>query len=99
MIRYTTPTHIFNVNIDLTNAEVIYLTYKQNGNTTVEKTKSDMEITDKTVTVTLTQEDTGKFIFGEMVEIQIRAKFYDSTAVASNIMRTTVERVLKDGVI
>lgn len=99
MIKYTTPTHIFNVNVDLTSAEVIYLTYKQNNNIVVEKTKEDLTITPTQVTVTLTQEDTGGFIMGTPVEIQFRAKFYDTTAIASNIMKTTVERVLKDGVI
>lgn len=99
MIQYTTPTHIFNVNVDLTEAEVIFLTYKQNNNTVVEKTKNDLQITPTQITVTLTQEDTGGFVIGQPVEIQFRAKFYDTTAIASNIMKTTVERVLKDGVI
>ena len=99
MIQYTTPTHIFNVNVDLTEAEVIFLTYKKNNNTVVEKTKNDLQITPTQVTVTLTQEDTGGFVIGQPVEIQFRAKFYDTTAIASNIMKTTVERVLKDGVI
>lgn len=99
MIRYTTPTHIFKANIDLTNAETIFLTYKQNNSTVVEKTREDLEVTETAVTVTLTQEDTGKFVPGAQVEIQFRAKFYDGTAVASNIMKTSVERVLKDGVI
>lgn len=99
MIQFTTPTHIFNVNIDLTNADVIFVTYKQDNNTVVEKNKPDLEITENSVTLRLTQEDTGKFIYAQPVEIQIRARFFDGTAVASNIMRTTVERVLKDGVI
>lgn len=99
MIRYTTPTHIFNVNLDFTRVDVIYVTYNQNGTNLVEKTKKDLTITVDQITLTLSQEDTGKFVIGEPVEIQIRARFYDGTAVASNIMRTTVERVLKGGVI
>ena len=98
MIRGTTPTHIFNVNVDLTNADVIYITYKQGNDTVVEKVKSDCEITSTSVSVTLTQEDTLKFNASD-VEIQIRARFPDDSAIASNIMRTSVTRVLKSGVI
>ena len=98
MIRGTTPTHTFNVNVDLTNADVIYITYKQGNDTVVEKVKSDCEITSTSVSVTLTQEDTLKFNASD-VEIQIRARFPDDSAIASNIMRTSVTRVLKSGVI
>lgn len=31
--------------------------------------------------------------------IQIRAKFSDGTAVASNVIKTTAEMILKDGAI
>ena len=99
MIRFTTPTHIFNVNLDFTQVDVIFVTYNQNGTNLVEKEKNDLTITENQITLTLTQEETGKFVISEPVEIQIRARFYDGTAVASNIMRTSVERVLKGGVI
>lgn len=99
MIRFTTPTHVFKTNIDLTQAGVIFITYKQGGNTVVEKTKEDLTIEQDQLSVKLTQEDTGKFVQGNPVEIQIRVRFDDDTAIASNIMKTTVERVLKDGVI
>ena len=99
MIQFTTPTHIFNVNLDFTNVDVIYVTYNQNGTNVIEKSKPDLTITENSITLTLTQEDTGKLVFAQPVEIQIRARFYDGTAVASNIMKTTVERVLKGGVI
>lgn len=99
MIRFTTPTHVFKTNIDLTQADVIFVTYKQGGSTVVEKTKEDLTIEQDQLSVKLTQEDTGKFVQGNPVEIQIRVRFDDDTAIASNIMKTTVERVLKDGVI
>lgn len=99
MIRFTTPTHVFKTNIDLTQADVIFITYKQGGSTVVEKTKEDLTIEQDQLSVKLTQEDTGKFVQGNPVEIQIRVRFGDDTAIASNIMKTTVERVLKDGVI
>lgn len=98
MIRGTTPTHIFNVNVDLTDADVIYITYKQSDSIVVEKEKSDCTITADSVSVTLSQEDTLKFNTAA-VEIQIRARFPDGSAIASNIMQTTATRILKGGVI
>lgn len=98
MIRGTTPTHIFNVNVDLSEAEVIYITYKQSESIVVEKEKADCTVSGETISVKLTQEDTLKFNTAP-VEIQIRARFPDGSAIASNIMQTTVTRILKGGVI
>ena len=41
MIRGTTPTNIFNVDVDLTTATAIYITYNQNGKTVFEKSLAD----------------------------------------------------------
>lgn len=98
MYRGTTPTNIFNVDIDLTNAEVIYITYKQQNKVVIEKTKDDITVTTETLTVKLTQDETLKLTERE-VEIQIRARFSDGTALASNIIKTTANKILKDGVI
>lgn len=98
MKRGTTPTNIFNVNVDLTGAEVIYVTYKQSDSVVVEKEKGDCTVTSESISVMLTQEDTLKFNTGP-VEIQIRARFPNESAIASNIMKTTVTRILKGGVI
>lgn len=98
MIRGTTPLNIFNVDVDLTTAEVIYITYKQNNNVVIEKSIEDIAVTDKTLTVRLTQEETLK-LTERAVEIQIRARFADGTAIASNIIKTTASEILKDGVI
>ena len=98
MFRGTTPTNIFNVDLDLTTAEVIYITYKQNNRVVFEKDINDITVTSKALTVRLSQDDTLKLEERE-VEIQIRARFPDETAVASNIIKTTASRILKDGVI
>ena len=44
MIRGTTPTHHFICNADLSDAEVIYVTYQQ-GTKVLEKEKSDLSFT------------------------------------------------------
>lgn len=98
MFRGTTPTNVFNVDLDLTNAEVIYITYKQQNKVVFEKEKSDITVTENSLTVKLTQEETLKLTERE-VEIQIRARFSDGTALASNIIKTTANKILKDGVI
>lgn len=96
MRRGTTPTHRFGVDLDLTNATEVYLTYEQ-GALELEKTKDDMDITPEEVTVHLTQAETLAFIENKNIKIQFRAKFADNNAVASNIITTTIGEILKDG--
>ena len=98
MTRGTTPLHRFYVDIDLTGAEAIYITYKQFG-VTIEKTGSDISVTENYLDVALTQEETLAFSDRVKVEIQIRAKFSDGKAVASNIARASVHEILKQGAI
>lgn len=99
--RGSTPVNVFEVDFDITAAS-IYITYKQDGKTIVEKHGSDIE-TETTeggcsLTVHLTQEETLSFHYGD-VEIQVRYVFPNGTADASEIIRTRAERILKDGVI
>ena len=93
--RGTTPTNTFNVNIDLREATV-YVSYAQRGILLVDKTGTDLFITEDQIVTTLSQEDTLKFKPGE-VDIQIRYVKADGTADASNIIKTTVDQILKDG--
>ncbi len=99
MRRGTTPTNTFTTDIDLSDAEVIFLTYKQKGRTVLEFDRSRITVTPENISVTLTQEETLAFSEKDGVRIQIRAKFMDDSAVASNIMLTSIAEILKDGVI
>ena len=99
MRRGTTPTHIFNVDVDLTLAEVIYITYKQRSRTCLEKSIADLAITADKLECTLTQEETLRLNAKLPVEIQIRARFPDGSAVASGIIEIPAEAILKEGVI
>lgn len=99
MRRGTTPTHIFNTSIDLSDADIIFVTYEQNGVQVIEKTKADIEFSQLSIQVKLTQAETLAFDIKAPVEIQIRAKFPDGSAIASNIMRTTAQKILKEGAI
>ena len=112
MIRGTTPTHVFNVDIPLDNIAVLYVTYKQGKDIVLEKTLDDVEINaeEKTISVTLSQEDTLKFKNTNfswlnpnqnkkdmMIQCQLRIKYNDDSALASNIMLLDVYDILKDG--
>lgn len=97
MRRGSTPTNTFAVDIDLTGATV-FISYEQKGGVVLEKTGDDLTVTADSITLDLTQEDTLKFATGEVL-IQIRYVFPNGAADASNIIKTTFERIIKDGVI
>lgn len=97
--RGTTPTHIFNVDADLTGAEAIYITYRQRNGTVLEKGIEDIAIQPGQLQISLTQEDTLLFDTNAPVSIQIRARFPDGTAIASNIVNISANVILKEGVI
>ena len=93
--RGSTPTNVFNVNVDLTGAK-IYITYKQGNKIVVEKTGADIQVEQNKLTTRLSQEDTLKFTPGA-VRVQIRYVRPDGAADASNIIETRAEEILKDG--
>lgn len=97
--RGTTPTHIFNTDVDLSNAVAIYVTYKQANTIVAEKNINEMTVTPESIVLTLTQEDTLNFMPMRNVLIQIRAKFPDGVAIKSKTISASVEDVLKEGVI
>lgn len=99
MIRGTTPTLEFTLPFDVTLIENAYITFSQNGEVVLEKSLSDCEKSADKLTLRLTQEDTLKFISPNIVEIQLRVKTFENDALASNIIKTSVEKILKDGVI
>ena len=100
MRRGTTPKNKFIPDIDLTDAEEIYITYKQ-GCRVLEKTKADLiDLEPELISVELSQEETLMFkSYGDDIEIQVRAKFAGGNVSASNIVKVPVERVLKEGII
>ena len=100
MKRGTTPTHTFSVDVDLTSATAIYLTYKQGNQTIVERDNTEMTVTAESIQVKLTQEETLAFNSAANIQIQIRAVFSDGTAIASDILTVSpAGQILKDGVI
>lgn len=99
MYRGTTPTNTITVDLDL-RAMTVFVTYSQGGRVIFEKTNSDITIETERILVPLTQEDTlalSAWNRGEPVLVQIRAIDALGNAVASNIMTTTADAILKDG--
>lgn len=102
MIRGTTPTHIFVLPEEMKDASfaALYITYQQRRKTVLEKTLDDVQRDGTTLTVRLTQAETlafGRGYVTEPVYIQIRAKTVDGDALASDIIKISVEQILKDG--
>lgn len=94
MRRYTTPTLPMTVPVDLTGAE-IHVTIKQ-GARKIQKTGTDIvsvwdaESGKTTLSVTLTQEETGAFLAGRKAEVQVNWIFSDGTRDATNIKQIDV---------
>lgn len=66
MVRGTTPTFIFNTPVDLTQATSVYVTFsKMDDDIILTKTGTDLDITDESVSVFLTQEETLSFPNGK----------------------------------
>lgn len=97
MRRGSTPTNTFLVDIDLRGATV-YVSYEQRRRVIFEKTGDELTIEADKIIVELSQEDTLALSVG-VVCIQIRYVFPNGAADASNIMTTTADRIIKDGVI
>ena len=96
MIRATTPTHIFTIesDIDLNTAKNIRVTYAQNGLVVLDKGKNDLSITEKTLTYSLSQEDTLLFKAGAPIDIQITVKTDTDIVLKSGIISIRVDRAL-----
>lgn len=99
MIRGTTPTLKFKLPFDTELLAEAWVTFTQLGHTVVDKTLADLEKQGDTLVLQLTQDETLMFQHEELVEIQIRARLNDDTAVASQKIRVGVDGILKEGVI
>ena len=99
MRRGTTPAITLTVDYDITEWTV-YVTLRNGGNM-LTLTNDALTMTYQnqktTIALALTQEQTLAFAVGSC-EVQVRA-IHDGTAIATNIEKLDVKRILKDGVI
>lgn len=97
MIRGTTPTLTFELPFDCEDIDIINISFAQHDNVVLEKDLYDCNIEGNTINVTLTEDDTLKFDSAETyAEVQIRVGIGEQR-LASQIMKISVDRVLKDG--
>lgn len=100
MIRGTTPQLTFTVPFDPRITEKIWITFSQNKKEVFTIEKTDCKLTDDAIICTLSQNQTLSLSPNMTLQIQMRVSFAngdDSTAMASDIIDTTVQQILKDG--
>jgi hypothetical protein len=96
MYRGTTPQFVFKFPFDVSEFSVLYVTFGQGSGRKIDKTLSDSTVDGDTLTVKLTQQETLSMSPGT-VNVQIRAKKPDGTALASNIVSLNVKNIIKGG--
>lgn len=97
MIRGTTPTLEFILPFDTSTLAEAYITFAQNSEIVLDKKMDTCICEGEKLTLSLTQKDTLAFCVGKVIEIQLRVRTIDGEALASNIISTTAERIIKDG--
>ena len=98
MIRYTTPTITFSLPFEASYLTAAYITINQQTRL-FEKTLDDCTISGDTLSVALTQEETGNMKAGMPVKVQLRCIGNDGKAYASKQFKLEIEDVLREGVI
>lgn len=99
MRRGTTPTHTFQLPDHPGDLAEVKIIYAQNEKVILTKKKSDCSISGKTVSVTLTQEETLKFSACYPCQIQVRVLVADGVAMASDVIEIKVYPILDNGVL
>jgi len=101
MIRGTTPILHFTLPFEVSELSEYWITISQRyENIKIDKTNADCTASGYEITLILTQEDTLKLMPDKPAYIQIRAlTAEDDYAIASTIVRCSVDDILKEGVI
>jgi hypothetical protein len=98
--RYTTPVFTLTFSeegLDLTTATGVFVTFKQ-ACYSVTKTGEDLEVTEKTISIYMGQEETAEFCEGD-VEIQANWITADGNRIASEIVSYPISRQLLQRVV
>lgn len=99
MIRGTTPTHTFRLSIDTNTITELRITYVQLGKTVVEKTEKNVKMGEKSISLTLTQEESLEFRAGSAVEVQLKVLTNVGTVLASPVISLNVDKILNTEVL
>lgn len=99
MIRGTTPTHTFKLPFDADIIKSVMIIYAQRNKEILRKETADCTMEGKTISVTLTQEDTFKFNHVDHMQIQLRLLTMSGDALASDIKVVNVKECLNSEVL
>ena len=98
IIRMTTPDIIFDVDVDLTEAPEISVTFRQIGKNVLILDKTALTVTEDSITHTFTQTEAAKFYPGS-VQIQIKALTSDGRVISHDPpIQTTVAEIFDERV-
>lgn len=97
MFRGTTPTLTFNLSMPVANISEAFVTLMQNHKIIVQKTGKNVTARGSAISCKLTQQETLMLSTSFPLEIQLRIKMTDGTALASEIFTVQVGRILRDG--
>lgn len=99
MIRGTTPTHIFRLQIETATIKEVRITYAQYSKVILEKTEKDVTLEDKSIRLKLTQEET--LLFRDKVSVQLQLKILttDNSVLACPVKDLPVEEILNEEVL
>lgn len=99
MRKGTTPTLAFVLPFDTTTVSTVRIIFSRNDETVLVKDTASCSISGDTLTLPLTQEETFLFDCDTNYQVQIRVKFANGTAMASEIMYLPVQKCLDQEVI
>lgn len=100
MIRGTTPTHTFELPFDVSLISDLRLSYAQGDEVIITKKMEDVTLSEQTVTVRLTQEDTLKFDPTKgILQIQLKVLTTDGDVLSSEIIQENVWQALNNEVL
>ena len=99
MIRGTNPTLTFTLPFEVKTIQKMWVTFSQNDKEVFTLNKEDCELNGNNVMLQLSQEQTLSLLSNVRVEIQLRVLTFNNASLASNIIKVSVERILKGGVI
>ena len=98
MRRGTTPTLNFQLPFEVSQITKLNIALSQNDTVVIEKNLSDVTRSGRKISVKLSETETLSLNDKKELEIQLRVAV-GSTKLASNIIKTTVKRILKEGVL
>lgn len=97
MIRGTTPTLRFELPFQAEAIAALSIAFKQKDVLRVEKTLNDVKCEGNIISCKLEQKDTLALDDQFKIDIQLRIRTVHGDAIASNIIKTSIGRLLRDG--